>query len=220
MPDVSDTTAARPAGFRYGAVLLCTLVVVVFAILAPVANWSRAVVFALESAALLVVIATSRTRPDLRRTRVASGTVTAAAWGLAMAAGVLPAWLVSASVGLVSIAIPLALIGGLLRLVRRDGATLQAVAGSLAIYLLIGLAFAWTIGIVEHLDAAPYFANGTDGTESARVYFSFTTLTTTGFGDLAAGTSVGRALAVLEMLVGQLYLVTVIGVLVGSFARR
>src|SRR4051794_18390659 len=71
MPEVSDTTAARPAAFRYGAVLLCTLMVVVFAILAPVAHWSRAVVIALESVALLVVIATSRTghhrdpaRPD------------------------------------------------------------------------------------------------------------------------------------------------------------
>ena len=45
-------------------------------------------------------------------------------------------------------------------------------------------------------------------------------LTTTGFGDLTAAEPVGRALAVLEMLVGQLYLVTVIGVLIGSFGRR
>ena len=45
-------------------------------------------------------------------------------------------------------------------------------------------------------------------------------LTTTGFGDFTADTPVGHALAVLEMLIGQLYLVTVIGVLVGSFAGR
>ena len=58
------------------------------------------------------------------------------------------------------------------------------------------------------------------GDESARVYFSFTVLTTTGFGDLTAATPAGRALAVVEMLVGQLYLVTVIGVVMGSFGRR
>ncbi len=52
------------------------------------------------------------------------------------------------------------------------------------------------------------------------MYFSFTVLTTTGFGDLTAATQVGRALAVVEMLVGQLYLVTVIGIVVANFAGR
>jgi hypothetical protein len=52
------------------------------------------------------------------------------------------------------------------------------------------------------------------------VYFSFTVLTTTGFGDFTAATSVGHALAVVEMLLGQLYLVTVIGILVGNLARQ
>jgi len=45
-------------------------------------------------------------------------------------------------------------------------------------------------------------------------------LTTTGFGDLTARTAPGRALAVLEMLIGQLYLVTVIATLVGNLSRR
>jgi len=53
-----------------------------------------------------------------------------------------------------------------------------------------------------------------------RAYFSLTVLTTTGFGDFTAGQPVGRALAVLEMLVGQLYLVTVIGLMIGNFAAR
>jgi hypothetical protein len=96
----------------------------------------------------------------------------------------------------------------------------QAVAGALAIYLCIGLTFAWIIGLVARLDSAPYFNSGTDGTESDKVYFSFTVLTTTGFGDLTAASALGHALAVLEMLLGQLYLVTVIGVLIGSYRRR
>jgi len=64
------------------------------------------------------------------------------------------------------------------------------------------------------------FTDGTDATASERVYYSLTVLTTTGFGDFTAAQPLGRALAVLEMLVGQLYLVTVIGVLVGSLAQR
>ena len=51
-------------------------------------------------------------------------------------------------------------------------------------------------------------------------YYSFTTLTTTGFGDLTPATPAGHALAVIEMLTGQLYLVTVIGLLIGNFAAR
>ena len=48
------------------------------------------------------------------------------------------------------------------------------------------------------------------------MYYSFTVLTTTGFGDLTAAHGRGRALAVVEMLVGQLYLVTVISILIGA----
>jgi hypothetical protein len=217
---VSDRERTEAAGFRYGLVFLLVLVVVVVAIVAPADDWSYAAVLALESAALVVAIATSRTRAAVRRARSVATASVAAAWVLAVAAGVVPLFLVQAAGGLVTMLIPLMLIGGLLRLVRARGVTLQAVAGSLAIYLLLGLAFAWIIGLVAHVGSAPYFANGTDGTESTRVYYSFTVLTTTGFGDLTAENQIGRALAVLEMLAGQLYLVTVIGVLVGNFGRR
>jgi hypothetical protein len=65
-----------------------------------------------------------------------------------------------------------------------------------------------------------YFAQQANASTSQIVYFSFAVLSTTGFGDLTAATHLGRALAVVEMLLGQLYLVTVIGVLVGNFAGR
>jgi hypothetical protein len=52
------------------------------------------------------------------------------------------------------------------------------------------------------------------------VYYSFAVLTTTGFGDFTAAEPVGRGIAVVEMLAGQLYLVTVIGVLVGGLVGR
>jgi Ion channel len=64
-----------------------------------------------------------------------------------------------------------------------------------------------------------YFAQHTNGTEGDRVYCSFTVLTTTGLGDFSAATPAGHAFAVIEMLTGQLYLVTVIGLLIGSFVE-
>jgi Ion channel len=205
----------RPAEFRYGAVFLLVLTVVVFLIVAPSADWAHAVALALEGAALVVAVATSRAGPVVRHRRALVGGVVATAAAAAVAAGVVSAAVVAAIGALLAVATPLALAGGLLRLVREQGVTLQTVAGTLAIYLLVGLVFAWTIGFIAHVDDSPYFAQGTSGTESQRVYFSFTVMTTTGFGDFTAGTSIARALAVLEMLAGQLYLVTVIGVVVG-----
>jgi hypothetical protein len=210
----------RPAEFRYGAVFLLVLVLLVFLIVAPSADWSRAVGLALEGGALLVAVGTSRARPAVRRRRAVAGGLAAVVVIIAVATGVAPLAVDSALGGLLAIGIPLALVGGLLRLVREHGVTPQAVAGTLAIYLLVGLLFAWAIGFVAHVDSTPYYTQGTSGSESQRVYFSFTVLTTTGFGDLTAATPVGRALAVVEMLVGQLYLVTVIGIVVGNFTGR
>jgi hypothetical protein len=150
-----------------------------------------------------------------RRAALAAAAVLAVTLGVG--AGVVGAdatFLISA---LMVIAVPVTLSRGLLRLVRHRGATTQAVAGALAIYLSIGLAFAFAIGFVATVGSGHYFGQATNGSASERVYYSFTVLTTTGFGDFTAAHGAGRALAVLEMLCGQLYLVTVIGILV---ARR
>jgi hypothetical protein len=212
--------AIAPARYRYGAVFGITLALLAFVILAPAEDWSRALALLLESAALIVAVATSRERPAVRRTRAVAIAAVGAIAVIGVGAGVLGTVPALALSGALAVAIPLSLVRGLLRLVASEGVALQAVAGALAIYLLIGLLFAWLIGIVIHVGNDPYFAGGTDGSESVRAYYSLSVLTTTGFGDFTAAQPLGRALAVLEMLVGQLYLVTVIGLLVGNFAAR
>jgi hypothetical protein len=210
----------RDAEFRYGAVFLLTLTLLVFVIVAPGANWSRAIGCALQWLALLTVVATSRARTGVRRSVAIVLLALTSFTVVGEAAGALSDSVLFAISGLLSAAIPLALIGGLLRLVRAHGVTPQAVAGALTLYLLVGLVFAWAIGFVAKVEDVPYFAQQAHASTSQIVYFSFAVLTTTGFGDLTAATHLGRALAVVEMLLGQLYLVTVIGVLVGNFAGR
>jgi hypothetical protein len=208
------------AGFRYGVVFLLTLTLLVFVIVAPGADWSRATACALQWLALLTVVATSRASTSVRRPVAIVLLALATFTVVGEAAGGLSDAVLFAISGLLSAAIPLALIGGLMRLVRRHGVTPQAVAGALTLYLLLGLVFAWIIGFVSKVDDLQYFAQQVHASTSQIVYFSFAVLTTTGFGDLTAATHIGRALAVVEMLLGQLYLVTVIGVLVGNFAGR
>jgi hypothetical protein len=210
----------REAGFRYGVVFLLTLMLLVFVIVAPVTNWSRAVGCALQWLALLTVVATSRASSNVRRpvAIVLLGLTSFTVVG--EAAGALSDAVLFAISGVLSVAISLTLIGGLIRLVRLHGVTPQAVSGALTMYLLLGLVFAWVIGFADKVENVPYFAQTAHASTSQIVYFSFAVLTTTGFGDLTAATNVGRSLAVVEMLLGQLYLVTVIGVLVGNFAGR
>ena len=100
------------------------------------------------------------------------------------------------------------------------GVTSQVVAGALTIYLLIGLLFASAMGFVSHAESGHYFAQTANEPTGVRVYYSFTALTSTGFGDYTPAQAGGRSLAVLEMLAGQLYLVTVIGIIVANFTGR
>jgi hypothetical protein len=215
-----DAGGLRRAEFRYGAVFLLMMALLVLVIVAPAGNATRAAVLALEGASLLVVLATSRERRAVRNARVRVASVIAVLVVVGVAVGVFPVALVLAANSFLTVGILVALVGGLVRLVRLHGVTIQVVAGALTIYVLTGLIFAWVVSLVADAGSGAYFAQGGDATQGERVYYSFTVLTTTGFGDLTAATPVGQALSVVEMLIGQIYLVTVIGVLVGNFAGR
>jgi hypothetical protein len=213
-------TAERPAQFRYGIVFLLMLALVVLVIAAPAANWSRALAIAIEGIALVFAIGTARERQAVRRQRAIGVGVLMIVLIILVATGTASQQLTEAVNVIVTAAIPVVIVGGVLRLLRDHGVTVQAVAGALAIYLCLGLMFAWIIGFITHVDSTLYFAQHTNGTEGHRLYFSFTVLTTTGFGDFSAATPAGHALTVIEELTGQLYLVTVIGLLIGNYVGR
>jgi Ion channel len=215
-----ESAETQSAQYRYAAVFALIITAVVFNIVAPNGDGSRAIAFAIIGSAFLVAVLTSRERTVVRRRRAAYGGAVIVLVTILTAAGVLAQSIALIAGAVLTVAVPATLAGGLLRLVRERGATLQAVAGALAIYLSIGLAFSSMIGFVAAVGSASFFAETGKNTASEHVYYSFTVLTTTGFGDLTAAHSVGRALAVLEMLTGQLYLVTVIGILIGRRVDR
>ncbi len=112
---------------------------------------------------------------------------------------------------------PAAVVTGVVRDLRATGGavTITVVAGVLCFYLLAGLFFAYLYTAIQNLGGAPFFANGDAATSSRAVYFSFTTITTVGYGDFTARTNLGHTLAVTEALLGQIYLVTVVAAIVG-----
>jgi Ion channel len=201
-------------------VFLLMLTLVVFLVAAPSATWAGALGISIGSVALLVAGATAHapwaTRPAVARLLAVVSAIVVAG----IITGLVPRSLIATYGAVIAGAVPLVIMGGLWRLLRDRGVTLQAVAGALVIYLSLGLAFAWLITLIAQISTTPYFAQHTNGTLGDRVYFSFTALTTTGFGDFSAGTPAGHALTVIEMLSGQLYLATVVGVMVGSYVGR
>lgn len=213
-------TPGPEAAYRYGAVFLLALIAVVFFILAPDDPASHVLGLLLTLAMLLVVIVTGRDDAVLRGWTALVAALLAIGGSVAIAVDNLPTW-VGSAVGVLLVSVTIyEVVGGLARLLRARGVTLQAVAGALAVYLLLGLFFAQLVTVGAHLGAEPFFEQGYDGSESDHVYYAFTTMTTTGYGDLTPATRYGRAIAVIAMLVGQIYLVTVIAMLVGNLRRR
>jgi hypothetical protein len=210
---------SKEAQHRYGVVFMLVLALLLFEVIAPAGSGTRAIDVALSGAALTVAVATSRARGRVRRTRARVVAALALLFVIGIASGLFGRPITFVVVTALVASIPVALVGGLLRLVRKAGVTFQVVAGALAIYLVVGLLFASIIGFTATVESGPYFKQGSVSTGNV-AYYSFTVLTTTGFGDYTAARPFGHALAVLEMLTGQLYLVTVIGIVVGNFAAR
>ena len=103
------------------------------------------------------------------------------------------------------------------RVLARSTVTLQSIYGALSAYIVIGLMFAAFYAAIEHLGAGHFFANGERANTQTFQYFSFTTLTTLGYGDFTAAGNGGRALAVMEALTGQVFLATLVARLVAAF---
>jgi ion channel len=115
---------------------------------------------------------------------------------------------------------PPAIAVGVIRSLRTHGRVrLSAVLGVLSLYILLGLLFAFVYGAIDELGTGTFFTNGEPATVAECQYFSFTTLTTVGYGDLTARTDLGHTLAVFEALAGQIYLVTVVSLIVGNLGR-
>jgi hypothetical protein len=206
--------------YRFGAVLAATLAVVLFQIGAADNTANRVIGMALQGATLTAVVLTSGAPRVLRRVAAAAVGLVAVTILVTIVSGQVPNP-VAFGITVIFVFGALPAVGyGVVYLIRARGVTLQVVAGALTAYLLVGLLFTAAIGVAAAL-GGPYFGpEHGDGTIAERTYFSFTSMTTTGYGDFAPATRGGRALAVLEMLIGQLYLVTVVGVLVGNLATR
>ncbi len=106
------------------------------------------------------------------------------------------------------------------RVLHHRRVTHETVLGALCAYVLVGLLFAFLYLAVHELRDAPFFAQPGPHEQSEYLYFSFVALTTLGFGDLSPAVGLPQALTVLEALLGQIFLVTLVARLVTLWVRQ
>jgi hypothetical protein len=103
------------------------------------------------------------------------------------------------------------------QILAAEAVTLQSIFGAISTYLIIGLMFSAIYAAIYFLHNQHFFANNQRGDTSNFQYFSFTTLTTLGYGDFTANDAGGRAIAMLEAMTGQIFLTTLVAKLVATF---
>ena len=99
--------------------------------------------------------------------------------------------------------------------------TQDLIFAAICAYLLIGLLWAYAYYFLEQARPGSFkAAEAMVGDLWGFFYFSFVTLTSLGYGDIVAASRPARSLVIVEAVVGQLYLATLIGRLVGAYAAQ
>jgi hypothetical protein len=212
---------ARPGGRRprrlveafsspdsYGLVLL--LILITYALSAIItAAWAASLVLLVQIATVWVTLRASRAHRLARAIANAILVIAALAAlvNLFIHQETTGMGLLAALSGLLYLVAPVSIVR---HLALRRTVDLQTVLGAIAAYLLVGMFFAFLYRALGALQPGLFFGSQGEGTFPQDLFFSFTTLTTTGYGNLVPAANPGQSFAVLEMLIGQLFLVTAV----------
>ena len=199
----------------YGLVLL--LIIITYAVSVTLtAEWATSLVVSVQIATVWVVLQASGAR---RRFRMATSVILilcaiAAAVNLVVEENIAAGGAMAVISGVLYFGAPFSIVR---HLVSRRTVDRETVLGAIAAYLMVGMLFAFTFRALGALQADPFFGRSGEGTFPQDLFFSFTTLTTTGYGNLVPASNPGQSFAVLEMLIGQLFLVTAVAKAVSAW---
>lgn len=210
-PDAPD-----PKHDRFGRVLGFVWLSMIAVALVPSDNLGRAFLLLVPSATLLVTMhATYRSGRAIALTGVVLVILNVAAVATALRAPDEIARSAPLILSLIVSAFVPVLIAR--RVTAHPAVSVQTVLGGISIYVQIGVLFALVYASIQSVTQTPFFSASRPITQSDFVYYSIATLTTVGYGDLTAAAPLGRMLSVTESLFGQIYLVTVVALIVSRF---
>jgi Ion channel len=203
---------AQRASDAFGLVLLLVLVTYVLASVLSNRGWAAVLLTAVTGATAVVALTSSHARAaSVRRALLLA--VLAVLLATVSAAGGGRHWLSAANfIGICLLAVAMAAV--LRRVVTAERVSSRTILGAISVYASLGILFTWAYGLIDRIEGGGFFGHtaGTQGSDF--LFFSYTTLTTTGYGDLVPVGQVGRMISGLEMMLGQIFLVTLVAGLV------
>jgi Ion channel len=205
---------AQRIGDAYGLVLVLILITFVVMMTLPPEGWGgRVAAVAVAGLTAIVAFTSSDVRPG--RVRLAVAVAVAAVVLAVIAERISSDRLLGIAYGAVSILLALA-AGTILRRVIFGArhVDFRTILGAISVYALLGLLFALLYFAVGRWADGEFFTGVAEARSSDYLFFSYTTLTSTGYGNLIPAGTIGQSFAVLEMLVGQIFLVTLVAGLV------
>jgi hypothetical protein len=209
-----ETNRAVAAGARYGVVLALIAVTYVAASTLPAAPLSRTAIVLLQAVTFLFALIAAHPR----RSIVLVGAVASA---VAVLLAVVDA-LVDVASGFTAVVgaflLALALFAIVSQLVHVDRASTELVLGAVDAYLLIGLLFAFLFAAFGAGGGDFISRAATEATNGDFLVYSYGSLSTLGAGSLVPQSNLVETLSVLEAMIGQVFLVTVIARLVSLWA--
>jgi hypothetical protein len=199
-------------------VLVAVLVLITYFLfsLLPEATWSRLLLELTAGATLLITLRTSHARIRLQRI---------ARWAVAVG---FVLTLISSVVGdllglvyLVFVALlvvtPFVILN---RILRHPEVSTETIAGAVDVYIILGLIFSALYRAIADISGTSFFVQTQHPSPNQYLYFSFASLTTVGYGDLTPARNFGRSIVVIEPLLGQIFLVTIVARLVSAWRPR
>jgi hypothetical protein len=203
---------AEKASDAFGLVLILVLVTYVLASLLDNHGWSSVLLTAATGATSVVALTSSHARAGFVRGAIWLSVLTVV---LATIAAITDdrAWLNFASVIQVSL-LSVAMAAVLRRVVTAPEVGFRTILGALSVYTVLGILFTFVYGTVDRIQVEPFFEGVAHPQGSDFLFFSYTTLTTTGYGNLVPAGQPGQLIAGLEMMSGQVFLVTMVAGLV------
>jgi hypothetical protein len=203
---------AERASDAFGLVFLLVLTTYVLTSLLANHGWPAVVLTVATSATSIVSLTSSHAHTTLVRVAIWLSLLTI---GLAAVAAVTGShlWLNFASAIQISL-LTLAMGAVLRRVVTSAEVGFRTILGAISVYTVLGILFTFLYGMIDRIQGGPFFEGVAHPQSSDFLFFSYTTLTTTGYGNLVPGGQPGRMLAGLEMMAGQIFLVTLVAGLV------
>ncbi|MGO8950707.1 MAG: ion channel [Ktedonobacterales bacterium] len=203
----------------YGLVLVLFLVDYIAVSTLLSSSWGRVFTIFFLGATLLVTLRASQSRRIWQLLAVAYlvvGTLSALISALVPGAASF-SQLITILAGVLLLVTPVVILG---HISTHRVVTTQTVLGAICVYLLIGFSFAFIYSAAALLMSSPFFIGNPPATINNTLFFSYTTLTTVGYGNLIPASNLGQTFAMLEVLFGQIYLVLIVARLVSLWGKE